>query len=238
MNKTEHVRFLTEISITPQKSSISKFYINFLFSTFETHSLNTFFTLFVFMHFSQTEKKDLLRAWLLISLAFAIAFHGFTLSLLFLIPFLVSAFTAGIGFLLHELAHKAVAQRYHCWAEFRAFDKMLWLAVLFSFFGFIFAAPGAVMIKGLISTRKHGHIALAGPLMNIVLGFVFLFLAKMSVLPLFALEGMRINFLLGMFNLLPIFGLDGTQVLAWDKKVYGISLGVAILFVFGMGFII
>ncbi len=190
------------------------------------------------MQFSSTETKDLLRAWLLISLAFAIAFHGFTLSPRFLIPLFVSAFTAGIGFLLHELAHKAVAQRYHCWAEFRAFDNMLWLAVLFSFFGFIFAAPGAVMIKGIISQRKHGHIALAGPLTNLILGFLFLLLAKLSFFPLIALEGMRINFLLGMFNLLPIFGLDGTQVLAWDKKVYTFVFVLSILCVFGAGFLI
>lgn len=181
------------------------------------------------MHFSREETKHLLRAWILISLAFAIAFNGFSLSLLFLVPFAVSAFTAGLGFLLHELAHKAVAQKYGCWAEFRAYDKMLWLAVLFSFFGFIFAAPGAVMIRGIISARKHGLIALAGPATNVVLGILFLTLsfATTGLLNYIGLFGMRINFWLALFNLLPFMGLDGTNVLAWDKRVYGVALVVA-----------
>ena len=33
--------------------------------------------------------------------------------------------TVGSGFLIHELCHKVVAQRYRCWAEFRSDDKML-----------------------------------------------------------------------------------------------------------------
>lgn len=181
------------------------------------------------MRFSREETRHLLRAWILISLAFAIAFHGFSLSLLFLLPFAVSAFTAGLGFLLHELAHKAVAQKYGCWAEFRAFDNMLWLAVLFSFFGFIFAAPGAVMIRGLISARKHGLIALAGPATNVLLGVLFLAIGVSSagLLNYIGMFGMRINFWLALFNLLPFMGLDGTKVLAWDKKVYGAALAVA-----------
>ena len=193
------------------------------------------------MRFSQTEIKDLLRAWILISLAFAIAFHGFSLSIKFLIPFAISAFTAGIGFLLHELAHKAVAQKYGCWAEFRAFDQMLWLAVLFSFLGFIFAAPGAVMIKGLVSSRKHGHIALAGPLMNLFLGLGFMAVALLSPFQfpaLVAREGMRINFWLGLFNMLPFMMLDGTKVLMWNRKVYTAMLVLSVILVFGSGFVI
>lgn len=192
------------------------------------------------MRFSPVEIKDLFRAWILISLAFAIARHGFSLSPLFIIPVAISAFTVGIGFLLHELAHKAVAQKYHCWAEFRAFDTMLWLAVLFSFFGFIFAAPGAVMIRGLVSTRKHGHIALAGPVMNLVLGLGFGVLSLTADIPFIQMvgqEGMFINFWLGLFNLLPILMLDGSKVLAWNKIVYGLALGTSIVLVFGSGFV-
>ncbi|MBI4016327.1 MAG: metalloprotease [Candidatus Aenigmarchaeota archaeon] len=193
------------------------------------------------MRFSQTEIKDLLRAWLLISLAFAIAFHGFSLSIKFLIPFAISAFTAGIGFLLHELAHKAVAQKYGCWAEFRAFDQMLWLAVGLSFFGVIFAAPGAVMIRGLISARKHGLIALAGPATNIVLGLGFLAVAVLSPAQLMMQTGAlgaRINFWLGLFNMLPFMGLDGTKVLLWNKTVYALALILSIILVFGSSWII
>ncbi|MBI4141594.1 metalloprotease, partial [Candidatus Woesearchaeota archaeon] len=125
------------------------------------------------MRFSQREILDLTRAWLLLSIAFAILFTGFSLDARFLVAVVVSGFTAGIGFLLHELAHKYVAQKYNCHAEFHAFDQMLWIAVFLSFFGFIFAAPGAVFIQGRITPRKNGHISIAGPLTNVIIGIVF-----------------------------------------------------------------
>ena len=34
----------------------------------------------------------------------------------------VSILTIGVGFLFHEIAHKLVAQRYGCWAEFRIWN--------------------------------------------------------------------------------------------------------------------
>ena len=87
---------------------------------------------------SRTELIDIAKAWLAISLAFAFTYSGARLlggsfnrvfSLQFLVVFLISLFTAGLGFLLHELSHKFVARRYGCLAEFRAFDQMLYLAV-------------------------------------------------------------------------------------------------------------
>jgi Zn-dependent protease len=98
----------------------------------------------------------LAKAWIVISLAFAIAMSGFSVSKI-IIVFFVSALTVGVAFLLHELAHKLVAQHYGCYAEFRSFDNMLILAIVMSFFGFVFAAPGAVMISGPVGIRKNGH---------------------------------------------------------------------------------
>ena len=90
------------------------------------------------MDFSLNELKELGRAWLLVSIAFAIVFVGFSLDARFFLAILMAGFTAGIGFLLHEMAHKFVAQKFGCKAVFQAFDKMLWIGVLMSFFGFIF----------------------------------------------------------------------------------------------------
>lgn len=181
------------------------------------------------MRFSKKEWKDLGKAWFFISLAFAIAFSGLTnlLSPAFGLALLVSGVTVGLGFLLHELAHKFFAQRYGMWAEFRAWDKMLYLAVLLSFFGFIFAAPGGVMIKGHISKRRHGIIALAGPMMNVVLGILFIPVMLIPGLSVVGMWGVRINALLAVFNLLPILLLDGVKVLQWNKGVYAVSLLIA-----------
>jgi len=189
------------------------------------------------MKFSRIEIQHLLRAWVFVSLAFAIAMTGFSLDARFGVAILFSAITAGIGFLGHELMHKYVAQRYGCWAEFRANDMMLGLMVLLSFLGLIFAAPGGVFIGNNISWRKNGIIALAGPLTNIVFGVLFaglIFVLPAGLQPL-GVYGMNINFWLGFFNLLPFPGIDGSKVLAWNKAVYGIALVASILLAFGAG---
>ena len=182
------------------------------------------------MKFTFREKKDLFYAGIMLSLAFAILLSG-GLNILnsgFLVVFMIAFFTAGIGFLFHELMHKFVAQGYGLFAEFRASYKMLWLAILFSFFGFIIAAPGAVYIKGNITKEKNGKISLAGPLTNIVLAILFLiliFLLKPSGIPgAFFGFGLTINSLLAAFNMIPTIPFDGHKVLAWNKPIYFISL--------------
>lgn len=188
------------------------------------------------MNFSKIELQNLARAWIIISLAFAILFAGLSFSREFLIVFAISAFTVGLGFILHELGHKFLAQRYGCWAEFRANNTMLGLALIFSFFGFIFAAPGGVVIQGQITKRKHAYIAMMGPIINLVLGIIFGLLAFFvpAIKPV-ALPGMTINFWLGLFNSLPFPMFDGHDVYAWNKIVYACLLIAAIILTFGSG---
>src|SRR5437762_2913090 len=60
------------------------------------------------------------------------------------------------GFLLHELMHKAVAQRYGAWAEFRSSRTGLLFALFTAVIGIVFAAPGAVYIAGPLSREQNG----------------------------------------------------------------------------------
>ncbi len=191
------------------------------------------------MKFSQKEIKDLFFAWLMISLAFAILFFGgisglFSLSLAFAVTFGISAITVGISFLLHELMHKRMAQKYGLWAEFRAFYPGLWFALIGSFFGFIFAAPGAVISKSYkpLSIEKRGKISLAGPLTNIILALLFFpgfLLYQEGLLGLFFNYGLTINSLLAAFNLIPAGPFDGREVYLWNKQVYFVALAIALL---------
>jgi len=188
------------------------------------------------MGISRTELNHLLRAWFIISLAFAIAFVGFSLDPAFLVVIAISGFTVGIGFIFHELGHKFLAQKYGCWAEFRANNFMLGLALVFSFFGFIFAAPGAVYIKGYLTKRKNAYISLIGPVINLAVGLIFGLIAFLfPVTQVVCIPGMTINFWLGLFNLLPFPAFDGFKVFVWNKIVYGIFLLIAIVLVFGSG---
>ncbi len=188
------------------------------------------------MKFSHKEKKDLFFAGIMISFAFAVLLSGgFNLKINsdFLIAFVIAFFTAGIGFLLHELMHKYFAIKYGLFGEFKAFYGMLWIAILFSFFGFILAAPGAVFIKGKITKSKNGKISLAGPATNLILALIFLalifFLGSEGIFKMFLKFGFTINSLLATFNLIPAGLFDGKKVYAWSKKVYYPVLIISII---------
>ncbi|MGB2728685.1 MAG: site-2 protease family protein [Halobacteriota archaeon] len=182
------------------------------------------------MKTSETEIKHLLIAWLAISFAFTIILRRWYHQSLFSI-FIISAVTVGFAFIFHELAHKVVAQRYGAWSEFRMAPFMLLVAILTAFMGFIFAAPGAVMIFNPYLTREeNGKIAIAGPMTNVALAFLFLPLTFYSgMLKQIGDFGVMINALLAVFNMIPISVLDGRKVLAWDRRVYGVALGIAII---------
>ncbi len=189
---------------------------------------------------SKIELNDLFKAWLAISLAFAIVLGGFSFSIKFIVTFMISALTVGIGFIIHEMGHKLVAQRYGCFAEFRAFNQMLILAVIMSFFGFVFAAPGAVMISGPVGVRRNGKISMAGPLVNLIFALFFLTLLLIpvtGVLKVLAGYGFLINTWLGLFNMLPFGNFDGKKILRWNKVVYGIMVAVAFTFMVAQGFV-
>ncbi|HIH31386.1 TPA: metalloprotease [Candidatus Woesearchaeota archaeon] len=188
------------------------------------------------LHSSDKEIKDLVIAWIFISIAFAIVrSSGDYLSNKFLILIAISAVTVGLGFLLHELAHKVVAQHYHCWAEFRADITMLILALLMSFLGFVFIAPGAVMIFGNINKRQNGIISLAGPLTNIIIAILLLpllFISTSSLWKEIISAGYLINAWLGLFNMIPLWNFDGIKIWRWSKLAYIVTLIIAAILIF------
>jgi Zn-dependent protease len=191
---------------------------------------------------SRKELIDLAKAWIILGVAFTIAMNGLNLGLAFLIGLIISLFTVGIGFLFHELAHKFLAQKYGCFAEFRSFDHMLILALIMSFFGFLFAAPGAVMIAGHMTRSQNGKISAAGPAMNLLVALFFLPLAFTSgIWQAVGMYGFRINAWLGLFNLIPFAMFDGAKIWAWSKAAYfglaAVALGLIVvqnLMVMGM----
>jgi len=197
---------------------------------------------------SETEIKHLLVAWLAISLAFTILFERTLRPQAFALTFLASALTVGLGFVLHELAHKIVAQRYGSWSEFRAEPLMLLFAILTAFAGFVFAAPGAVVIFNPYLTREQsGKIAVAGPLTNVALSFAFLtpllasFFAPAhsfvvedaSFVADFASQigeiGSKVNGWLALFNMIPFGFFDGRKVFVWSKQAFAFATCSAIL---------
>ena len=137
--------------------------------------------------------------------------------------------TVGLGFLVHEIGHRTVAKLFGAQAVYRAWSTGLMLAItmaVISFGRFIFAAPGSVYIYGKHLTRKEtGIVALAGPLMNLLIAIVFrFFLTDLS----FTYYGFQANIFLGIFNLMPFPPLDGAKVFEWSQSTW------LLLFFFGI----
>jgi Zn-dependent protease len=164
---------------------------------------------------------------------------------------LISAVAVSSGFLLHEMAHKFVALRFGYWAEYRANMIGLGLAIAMAFSGFLFAAPGAVMItkygaasrefytQGFFSQeelkkrelREMLLISLAGPMTNIVLAAFFFLLAVFLLISNEAGSSLWIraanfaffiNIILAAFNMLPFGPLDGKKIFDGNRAVWAL----------------
>lgn len=179
--------------------------------------------------FSTVEKKHLLIALVVLTLAFAISFTGGITSIggpTFVVFLLISFLSVGTAFVFHELAHRKMARNYGCWAEFRMWRWGLMMAILFSFLGFVFAAPGAVMIRGNITREQNGKISAAGPATNWAVGTIFLTgsvaagIYGIGSLYFILAFVSYVNLFLGGFNLLPIGPLDGRKIFGWSIKNY------------------
>jgi Zn-dependent protease len=188
--------------------------------------------------FGRIELKNIFMAVAALTFAFTMFFYlyppvtGLNGMSGLLFAFGVSLTAVLTGFMLHEFAHKVLAQRNGAWAEFRAYPFGLMLAVVFSFLGFIFAAPGAVYIQVMINRKQNGIISIAGPLVNMALGITFLGLGVLLHSGLLAaalyLIG-SINVFLAAFNMLPIPPFDGYKVFKWSVPIYIVSFGAAVV---------
>ena len=189
--------------------------------------------------FSRRELREIAISVLVLTLAFTILFSGgldgLALAiedLSFLYYFVISFLAVVTAFFFHEMAHKFLAQKYGCWAEFNYSVMGLVLAIATSLIGIIFAAPGAVIIGGPITQEQNGKISAAGPATNLTLGAVFAgfyFILNPTNIEVFP-NGMDlgsilwvlawINVVLGGFNLIPFPPLDGSKIFRWNVAVY------------------
>jgi Zn-dependent protease len=175
------------------------------------------------LNFSEEEKKHLLMAIGALTLAFTFLFYGYE-GLPFAIVVGLSFLAVITGFLLHEIGHKIVAQRYGCWAEFRAWPFGLLMAVFSAFIGFLFAAPGAVYIRGPLTKEENGKVSASGPLMNIAVATfllpVWIFIPLINEVELLISMILWLNLFIGGFNMIPIPPLDGSKIIRWNPGVW------------------
>lgn len=167
------------------------------------------------MRFSAGELNDLALAWVGVSLAFTIATVGIGLNAGWFAVLAISGIAAGLGVVLHELAHKLVASRMGFTTRFVADKMMLVVGVVIALLRFVFLAPGGVHIWPAPTIERSARISIAGPATNAGIAVVALALALQGV-P-FARYAALINAYLAVFNLLPFPGFDGQKVWSHSK---------------------
>ena len=201
------------------------------------------------LRFSAEEVRQILVAVGAMTLAFALALVGGIAGARNLgspaglgILLAVSLVAVVTAFLLHELAHKVVAQRYGCFAEFRYSLMGLGIGILTAAFGFLFAMPGAVVISGHVDARQTVRISAAGPGTNLAIAGTTTAVAVLLGVSTFAFADIVsvlvgtvafVNLFLGIFNLLPFLPLDGFKIFSFNKPLWGgmLVLAVALYFV-------
>jgi len=134
--------------------------------------------------------------------------------------------------------------KYGCQAEFKLWPLGLLVAVVTSFFGFVFASPGSLHISPEnLSDEINGKISIAGPMANMVLALIFLAIAALiyplkihsnifHLIYLISTVGFSVNCFLATFNLFPIYSLDGTKVLKWTVGIWIVAFAIAGIMMF------
>lgn len=174
-----------------------------------------------------------------------LAFRNSQAVSLFVLYLPIVAIGVTLSFVLHELMHKFVAQRYGAVAGFRYSTMGLAITLITGAFGFLLGIPGATMIYAQNFTkRENGIVSLAGPLTNfavfagalglgIVLSPLFFQYSLGSSIAIPASQAylfaalrftMFISLILAFFNMLPIVPLDGSKVFAWNLPIYAIVM--------------
>lgn len=221
--------------------------------------------------FSRVEAMQVWIGVAVMTFAFAIAYIGGARNLeayfrlgggLLILLVLTGSFIAVVtAFFLHELAHKAVAQRYRCVAEYRYSPAGLLVGLVTASIGWMIAMPGLTVISKRITPAHQMRISVAGPATNLAFAAVFIGLSVAlgtapgrfrEPIPIFIGSIAFVNLLLAGFNLIPVppiafrrkiagrlpvnvklIASDGYLILVPSKAVWATS--VAALLALGIG---
>jgi Zn-dependent protease len=178
------------------------------------------------IRWSYKEVKHIgIAAALVIGIGYSMAlysFNGFGLDLLLMSAF---ALTMAASFLVHEIAHKVMAQKAGMWAEFRLTTWGAVLTLISVFLPFKMIAPGAMMIGGNAPTGKDMiKISVAGVITNMIFAATLLGLAFGLQLTfgwwLMLIFAAYINAFMAIFNLVPLGVLDGYKIFLLNKTMW------------------
>jgi Zn-dependent protease len=184
--------------------------------------------------FSPKEVKHVLvAAALVVGIGVSIAFYGFSWT-----PEVITSFAVLMttSFLIHEMAHKVVAQKAGMWAEFRLTTWGAVLTLISVFLPFKMIAPGAMMIGGTMPSAKDMiKISVAGVVTNMAFSVATfavafsLFSTPVSGWTLMLFFAAYINAFMAVFNLVPFGILDGYKIFSINKKIWALAFAPSVV---------
>ena len=192
--------------------------------------------------FSSTEIRDLSIATILVMLV-GISLLGRPNGIFSAIPLILNYYLPSgqwwvivgiIGifvstFMVHELAHKFVAQHFGMWSEFRMLQTGYFLSAMAILFSIPIFGTGVVLTSGGRSIKEDGKANLAGPLSNFIFAVIItvsgllIALATESAgegLMILVVYGVEINAFIGLFNMIPLQPFDGATIRSWSSVVW------------------
>jgi Zn-dependent protease len=131
-------------------------------------------------------------------------------------------------FIVHELAHKFVAQHYGAWSEFRMLQTGYFLSAMAILFSIPIFGTGVVYTSSGLSTEEDGKSNLAGPLSNFLMATIILtslilfelILGLSTYVLILGSYAIEINAFVGLFNMVPFQPFDGATVRVWSMRVW------------------
>ncbi len=146
-------------------------------------------------------------------------------------------------YLVHEMAHKFMAQHFGMWAEFRMTMQGYYLSAIAIIFAIPIFGTGAVFTSGAHSREEDGLVNFVGPFSNFVFAASLAMLAitilptlsdPLYVLHFLLLMGIALNAFIGLFNMIPFQPFDGGTIYAWNKRLWALlTVALLILLLFG-----
>ena len=170
------------------------------------------------------------------ALGFAIAFILKDRLELKVITIIIFVCVAGIGTILHDLAHKVMARQCGCTTEYQFWGLGAVTMFLTAWiFGAIFAKPSRTVIqsKTAQTAEESARIMIAGPLVSLAVAILSLILIPFGGIFLLAGSmGFSLNMLACVYALLPVIPMDGKKIYDWNKRIWAaIFLPIFIVYI-------
>jgi Zn-dependent protease len=151
-----------------------------------------------------------------------------------------------LSFMIHEFAHKFVAQRYGMYAHFRMTMQGYYLSAVAILFAIPIFGTGVMAVGGVSDVDEYAKSTVAGPLSNLIVAGLLFIVAEILVIATGTLAyptnfiiiyGMLLNSFLGLFNMIPIPGFDGSTIFRWNRPIW-VILTVSLLSTLLVGYFV